>query len=217
MMTITKPKFAEMPKDYASLVAMYPPRPLHDDVDERNVEEIVNALAGHELTPDQEDYFDLLSDLLLKSQSERHPRSRPRRQHRLLCRRRRRVPRRVPRRSCPRLRCPRSRTSSASGRSSTRGPGIATPSASTRSTRRASRGSRRERRRRASSGCGSSPTTWPRRHASSPHTTAFVWRARTHPCPALQTDGGRARARLYHWQRHGFARCSVVSPHATIC
>jgi HTH-type transcriptional regulator/antitoxin HigA len=78
-MTITKPTFAEMPKDYAGLVALYPPRPLHDEVDEQNVEEIVNALAGHDLTSDQEDYLDLLSDLLLKYQSERHPRSRGRR------------------------------------------------------------------------------------------------------------------------------------------
>ena len=78
-MTITKPKFAGMPKDYAGLVAMYPPRPLHDDVDEQNVQEIVNALAGHDLTADQEDYLDLLSDLLLKHQSERHPRARGRR------------------------------------------------------------------------------------------------------------------------------------------
>ncbi len=75
-MTITKPKFAEMPKDYTDLVGMYPPRPLHDEVDEQNVEEIVNALAGHDLTPDQKDYLDLLSDLLLKYQSERDLRSR---------------------------------------------------------------------------------------------------------------------------------------------
>ncbi len=58
---------------------MYPPRPLHDEVDEQNVEEIVNALAGHDLTPDQKDYLDLLSDLLLKYQSDRHPRSAGRR------------------------------------------------------------------------------------------------------------------------------------------
>jgi HTH-type transcriptional regulator/antitoxin HigA len=78
-MTISKLKFEDMPERYAELVAMYVPRRLHDDVDEENVEEIVNALAGHKLSADQEDYLDLLSDLLLKYQSERHPRGRGRR------------------------------------------------------------------------------------------------------------------------------------------
>ena len=69
-MKMTRVKFADMPADYAGLVALYPPRPLHDAVDERNVEEIVMAMAGHELTADQEDYLNLLSDLLLKYQAE---------------------------------------------------------------------------------------------------------------------------------------------------
>jgi antitoxin component HigA of HigAB toxin-antitoxin module len=78
-MTLTKLKFADIPKDYSGLVAMYPPRPLHDEVDERNVEEIVNVMAGHALTVDQEDYLDLLSDLLLKHHAEHHsPRRGPR-------------------------------------------------------------------------------------------------------------------------------------------
>jgi hypothetical protein len=64
-------KFADMPRDYAGLVALYPPRPLHDAVDERNVEEIVSEMAGHRLTADQEDYLNLMSDLLLKYQAER--------------------------------------------------------------------------------------------------------------------------------------------------
>lgn len=66
-----------MPKDYAALVAMYPPRPLHAEADE--VEQIVNAMAGHDLTADQEDYLDLLSDLLLKYHSDLHRSSRGRR------------------------------------------------------------------------------------------------------------------------------------------
>jgi HTH-type transcriptional regulator/antitoxin HigA len=78
-MTTTKLKFAEMPRDYADLVAMHSPRPLHNDVDEQNIEEIVNEMAGHKLTADQEDYLNLLSDLLLKYQTERHPRLRSRR------------------------------------------------------------------------------------------------------------------------------------------
>jgi hypothetical protein len=65
-MTGTKLKFAEVPTKYSDLVAMYPPRPLRDEIDERNVEEIVMEMAGHDLTCDQDDYLDLLSDLLLK-------------------------------------------------------------------------------------------------------------------------------------------------------
>jgi antitoxin component HigA of HigAB toxin-antitoxin module len=72
-------KFANLPVTYAELVAMYPPRPLHDRIDQHNVEEIVAAMAGHDLTPDQDDYLDLLSDLLLKFQSERQGRTRARR------------------------------------------------------------------------------------------------------------------------------------------
>ena len=40
-MNATKLKFAEVPNDYAGLVRMYPPRPIHDSVDERNIEELI--------------------------------------------------------------------------------------------------------------------------------------------------------------------------------
>jgi antitoxin component HigA of HigAB toxin-antitoxin module len=80
-MNAIKLKFAEMPTDYAGLVAMYPPRPLHDAVDARNVEEIVMEMAGHPLSLDQDDYHDLLSDLLIRWQESNEPsRSRKRSQ-----------------------------------------------------------------------------------------------------------------------------------------
>ncbi|MFI5378413.1 MAG: type II toxin-antitoxin system HigA family antitoxin [Tepidisphaerales bacterium] len=69
-------KLTDIPTEYAELVAMYPPRPIRDGVDERNVEEIVLTMAGHELTRDQGDYLELLSDLLLKYQNEKYPRKR---------------------------------------------------------------------------------------------------------------------------------------------
>jgi antitoxin component HigA of HigAB toxin-antitoxin module len=72
-MKATKLKFVDFPSHYAGLVALYPPRPLHDGVDERNVEEIVQVLAGHSLNKDQEDYLDLLSNLLLKYQADHYP------------------------------------------------------------------------------------------------------------------------------------------------
>src|SRR6185312_15906808 len=66
-------KFSKLPTDYQSLVSLHPPRPLHDAVDEQNVEELIAAMAGHPLSKDQEDYLELLSDLLLKYQAASRP------------------------------------------------------------------------------------------------------------------------------------------------
>jgi HTH-type transcriptional regulator/antitoxin HigA len=60
-----KTLFTEMPLDYAALVAMFPPRPIHDSVDYANTLEIVMAMAGHQLTPDQDDYLRILSEMIL--------------------------------------------------------------------------------------------------------------------------------------------------------
>ena len=65
--------FRRMPRDYAGLVRLFPPRPIHDRVDLANATEIVDALAGHDLTPDQEDYLDVLSDLVAKYEEGRSP------------------------------------------------------------------------------------------------------------------------------------------------
>jgi HTH-type transcriptional regulator/antitoxin HigA len=62
--TQTHIEFARLPKDYAKLCRILTPRPIHDQVDYENVTEITDAMAGHELTPDQEDYFDLLCRLI---------------------------------------------------------------------------------------------------------------------------------------------------------
>jgi antitoxin component HigA of HigAB toxin-antitoxin module len=59
-----KIEFARLPKDYAGLCRILAPRPIHDKVDYENVTEITDAMAGHKLTPDQEDYFDLLCRLI---------------------------------------------------------------------------------------------------------------------------------------------------------
>lgn len=63
---------AQLPKTYSGLVAYFPPRPIHDSVDEANTEDIVLAMAGHKLNKDQQDYLDILSDQLLKYQSDHH-------------------------------------------------------------------------------------------------------------------------------------------------
>ena len=61
-----KTKFVEIPRDYRELVAMYPPRPIHDAVDYANSLEIVMAMAGHNLTGDQDDYLEILSEMILR-------------------------------------------------------------------------------------------------------------------------------------------------------
>jgi len=40
------------------------PRPIRDKVDFENVMGMTDAIAGHRLTTDQEDYFDLLCRLI---------------------------------------------------------------------------------------------------------------------------------------------------------
>ena len=52
-------EFTRLPKDYAALCRLLAPRPIHDKAGFQNVTEITDAMAGHDLTPDQEDYFDL--------------------------------------------------------------------------------------------------------------------------------------------------------------
>jgi HTH-type transcriptional regulator/antitoxin HigA len=65
--------FAEVPRTYEALCRIYPPRPLHDKIDLENATEIVDFLAGHDLNADQEDYLDLLSDLVDDYEQEHAP------------------------------------------------------------------------------------------------------------------------------------------------
>jgi HTH-type transcriptional regulator/antitoxin HigA len=55
---------AELPTRYAELVALHMPRPIHDRVAYDNTVEVIDALAGHKLNADQEDYLELLSQLV---------------------------------------------------------------------------------------------------------------------------------------------------------
>ena len=65
MKVMRKPiRFERLPKDYVGLCKLLMPRPIHDKVDLENVTEMAEALAGHALTEDQTDYFDLLSSLI---------------------------------------------------------------------------------------------------------------------------------------------------------
>ena len=69
--TQARMEFARLPKDYAGLCRILTPRPIHDKVEFQNVTEITDAMAGHELTPDQEDYFDLLCRLIEDYEKDR--------------------------------------------------------------------------------------------------------------------------------------------------
>ncbi len=53
-----------LPKTYAGLVALHLPRPIHDQIACDNTVEVVDALAGAKLNADQEDYLELLSQLV---------------------------------------------------------------------------------------------------------------------------------------------------------
>jgi HTH-type transcriptional regulator / antitoxin HigA len=64
MKTKAKMRPTDMPRDYAGLCRLLLPRPIHDKVDFENVTEITDAMAGHQLSSDQEDYLDLLCRLV---------------------------------------------------------------------------------------------------------------------------------------------------------
>jgi HTH-type transcriptional regulator / antitoxin HigA len=62
--TQAKVEFTRLPKGYAGLCQVLTPRPIHDKAELQNVLEITDEMAGHTLTPGQEDYFDLLCRLI---------------------------------------------------------------------------------------------------------------------------------------------------------
>jgi len=65
--------FAEVPRTYEALCQGHLPRPIHDKIDLENATEIVDFLAGHQLNADQEDYLDLLSDLVEEYEAKHAP------------------------------------------------------------------------------------------------------------------------------------------------
>lgn len=61
---------AKLPARYNELIAMHVPRPLHDRAAYDNTVEVIDALAGHKLNTDQEDYLELLSQLVEAYEAE---------------------------------------------------------------------------------------------------------------------------------------------------
>ena len=58
--TSTKPVFARLPTTYEGLAGLHMPRPIHDNIGYENTVEMIDALAGHNLNADQEDYLMIL-------------------------------------------------------------------------------------------------------------------------------------------------------------
>ena len=61
---------ANPPTSYEALARLYLPRKIHDAAAYQNAIEVVDWLAGRTLNPDQEDYLDLVSDLVFEYESE---------------------------------------------------------------------------------------------------------------------------------------------------
>ena len=69
----TKTTLKTLPAPYGQLVALHTPRPIHDEVGYQNTVEVIDAMAGHRLNPDQEDYLELLSRLVETYEAEASP------------------------------------------------------------------------------------------------------------------------------------------------
>jgi HTH-type transcriptional regulator/antitoxin HigA len=73
MIRATKHKSRPMPAIYAQLVGLFPLRPLHDEIDYDNALEVAEALVGSvDLSDDQADYLDVLTDIIQKYETARH-------------------------------------------------------------------------------------------------------------------------------------------------
>jgi len=73
MIRTIKHRSKPMPVIYTELVALFPLRPLHDEVDYDNALEVAEALVGSVgLSEDQADYLDVLTDIIQKYETRRH-------------------------------------------------------------------------------------------------------------------------------------------------
>ena len=66
-------RFDDLPTDYEGLVRLHMPRPIRDENELGNATELIDLMAGHELSADQGDYLDLLSDLVAKYEERTSP------------------------------------------------------------------------------------------------------------------------------------------------
>lgn len=76
-LTFERLTFDRLPTTFDGLIKLHAPRPIHDEVGYKNTVEVVDALAGHRLNKDQEDYLLLLSTLVERHEADTLPK-RPR-------------------------------------------------------------------------------------------------------------------------------------------
>jgi HTH-type transcriptional regulator / antitoxin HigA len=69
----TRMTFRAFPKTYQGLVELHMLRPVRDKVEFENSLEVLEAMAGHKLNREQEDYFDALSTLVEAYEREHVP------------------------------------------------------------------------------------------------------------------------------------------------
>ncbi len=62
-----------LPTTYGELVAMLPPRPIHDELDLANASEVIDCMAGFPLNRDQEDYLEAIATFVEAYEAERFP------------------------------------------------------------------------------------------------------------------------------------------------
>jgi len=62
----------KLPTSWSGLVRLHPLRPIHDEIDNTNATELIDALAGHDLTADQADYLESLSTLVMAYDDAHH-------------------------------------------------------------------------------------------------------------------------------------------------
>jgi antitoxin component HigA of HigAB toxin-antitoxin module len=73
MILAFKHRSKAIPVAYTELIALFPLRPLSDEVDYDNALEIAEALVGSvSLSKDQADYLDILTDIIQKYEARRH-------------------------------------------------------------------------------------------------------------------------------------------------
>ena len=56
--------FKSLPRTYVELVGILPPRPIHTDGDYEEVADMIDVMAGHKLNKAQEDYLEILSQMV---------------------------------------------------------------------------------------------------------------------------------------------------------
>jgi len=74
------PRYSALPKTYEALCRIHMPRTIHDDIELEATTKIIDLMAGHKLTKDQEDYLTTLADLVAvheENHSDQPPKLKP--------------------------------------------------------------------------------------------------------------------------------------------